>query len=226
MPTVPTHKNHWIAYLWPGLPHLWKRGSWAGLAVAVGFTALANTLLLATLVYSEWISGKARLIGLAVLSAVWLLAWWQSRGQRRAFAAKTTEGSEETVSADSRSSQQDQWFREAQQCYLASDWVATEQLLLKLLKQDARDVESRLMLATLWRHQGRRDAALRQLDRLERLEAAERWQHEIAAERKKLNQTEKLNQITDAPPEREETETPQTEIPQTEVEDTNRRQAA
>jgi len=196
------------------------------LAVAVGFTALANTLLLSTFVYSEWISGKFRLIGFAMLAAVWLLAWWQSRGLRRALAAKPADGSVGPVVTDSRSSQQDQWFRDAQRCYLANDWVAAEQLLLKLLKQDARDVEGRLMLATLWRHQGRCDAATRQLDRLERLEAAQRWQHEIAAEREKLNQIEQLNKTTDALTEREETETPQTEIPQTEVEDTNRRQAA
>ena len=55
----------------------------------------------------------------------------------------------------------DQWFREAQAAYLAGDWVSAEQTLLKLLRHDARDAEARLMLATLWRHEGRLDAASR-----------------------------------------------------------------
>ena len=95
----------------------------------------------------------------------------------------TAEGSAEDRLKDDR---RDQWFRQAQATYLASDWVKTEQLLLKLLKQDARDVEARLMLATLWKHQQRGKEALRQLDRLERLEAADRWRHEIATLRKAI----------------------------------------
>jgi thioredoxin-like negative regulator of GroEL len=95
----------------------------------------------------------------------------------------------------------DQLFREAQTRYLENDWVAAEQLLLKLLKQDARDVEGRLMLATLWRHQGRREEALRQLDRLGRLEAADKWRDEIAAERRRLQLPDTI-----ALPDREETE--------------------
>ena len=46
------------------------------------------------------------------------------------------------------------------------------------------------MLATLWRHQQRSAEALRQLDRLERLEAAAKWQHEITAERAAITGTD------------------------------------
>ncbi len=188
---MPTRKIHKTAYFWPGLPQLWIRGSWAGLLVAVGFTALANVLLLATLVFSEWLALETRLIGYAVLAVVWLLARWQSRAQRLAFRLEATDATDATdeeewtdeEATERPPAERDLMFREAQGHYLSNDWVATEQVLLKLLKQDARDVESRLMLATLWRHQGRGAEALRQLDRLERLEAAENWQHEIAAER-------------------------------------------
>jgi len=184
---------HRLAYFWPGLPQLWIRGSWAGLLVAVGFTALLNVLLLATLVFSEWLTLEARLIGGGALVVVWLLARWQSRAERQANSlaaaqeATTTEATDEDTTerpfVDAWAAERDLLFREAQGHYLRDDWVATEQVLLKLLKQDARDVESRLMLATLWHHQGRDAEALRQLDRLDRLEAAEDWQHEIAAER-------------------------------------------
>lgn len=183
---MQTPKLHRIAYLWPGLPQLWLRGSWAGLAVAVGFTVLANTLLLATLVYTEWLARDVKLIGFGSLASVWMLAWWLSRGERVRGQANLGGESPESAEADLAEDNRDELFREAQQVYLQNDWVATEQVLLKLLKQDSRDVESRLMLATLWRHQGRSREALRQLDRLERLEAAEVWKYEIAAEREAI----------------------------------------
>ena len=174
---------HGASCLWPGLPHLWTRGSWAGLAVAVGFTALGNGLLLATFVFDEWMTGQSLWIGYGTLVAVWLIAGWHGRLVLRRHSAGLVGEPRGEQSQDRKQEQRDRLFREAQQSYLRSDWVATEKVLLQLLKQDARDVESRLMLATLWRHQGRTAESLRQLDRLERLEAAEKWSHEIAAER-------------------------------------------
>ncbi len=196
---MQTPKMHWTAYLWPGLSRLWVRGSWAGLAVAVGFTVLANTLLMATLVYSDWMAVNVQLGGYAMLALIWMLAWWESRADRRRDGADSSEDGQSEISpVDQREEERDQKFREMQQCYLRGDWVATEQRLLLLLKQDARDVESRLMLATLWRHQGRDEEAIRQLDRLERLEAASPWQYEIEAERKAIKKNH------DAPPEQDQ----------------------
>jgi hypothetical protein len=159
-------------------------------------------MLLASLVWREWIGGDTLKIGYAALGVVWLLAWWQSRTERRnARIEIMASGAPELAETEKRRSQMDQMFREAQQRYLENDWVAAEQLLLILLKQDARDVEARLMLSTLWRHQGRLEEAGRQLDRLERLEAAGKWRQEIAAERERLKPT------AVALPERAETET-------------------
>lgn len=197
---------------------MWVRGSWAGLLVAVGFTALLNVLLMASLVYSEWLPLQTQLIGYSVLSVVWLLARWQTRAERRANLAVADDAEQSDGSTQDVPVERDVLFREAQGHYLRNDWVATEQLLLKLLKQDARDVESRLTLATLWRHQGRTAEARRQLDRVARLEASEGWQHEIAAERMALelatsepasepgedSDPEPDNQLTNAPMEQTE----------------------
>ena len=165
--------------------------------MAVGFTALANTLLLATLVYREWMSAEVLQAGYVALVLVWSLAWWESRSLRHMPKADSP-GDDVSggQGAPRKREVRDQKFRQAQQSYLAGDWVATEQSLLKLLKQDARDVESRLMLATLWRHQGRGEEALRQLDRLERLENASKWQFEIDKEREAIAQVapDDLNQ--------------------------------
>jgi hypothetical protein len=170
--------------------------------MAVGFTALANTLLVASFVWREWIPGEWLRIGLGLLGATWLMAWWLTRAERRAAHVETSAGGvSDEAETNGRQVHLDQLFREAQARYLENDWIAAEQLLLKLLKQDARDVDARLMLATLWRHQGRREEALRQLDRLERLEAADKWRQEIAAERLRLEQPDTI-----ALPERQETE--------------------
>ncbi len=193
---------------------------------------LANVLLLATLVFGEWLSTETRLIGTGVLAVVWLLARWQSRTERQAdsIAATNEETTDEEseVEADERPpAERDLLFRQAQGHYLSNDWVATEQVLLKLLKQDARDVESRLMLATLWRHQGRGAEALRQLDRVERLEAAENWQHEIAAERLAIEIAN--DEKNDEKQEHEETQDPQRSdapLERTEEETTEHRKAA
>ena len=175
--------------------------------MAVGFTVLANSLLLATLVYRDWMARDVQLTGYAMLTAIWLLAWWESRADRvREAAVSSEDGQPVSLPVDKRAQQRaeqrEQMFRESQHSYLRGDWVETEQKLLKLLKQDAKDIESRLMLATLWRHQGRSDEALRQLDRLERLEAASEWKYEIAIERETVL-NEKLDKAKqDAPTER------------------------
>ena len=208
---MQTSKIHQLAYFWPGLPQLWMRGSWAGLLVAVGFTALANVLLLATLVFHEWLPQQTRLIGFAALAVVWLLSRWQTRAERRVcqLTEVETEFDEEGETVERPPAERDQMFREAQGHYLRNDWVATEQTLLKLLKQDARDIESRLMLATLWRHQGRTAEATRQLDRLARLEAATSWQHEIVAERAAIEAAQEED-VSAVSPKR--TDTPNDEI--------------
>jgi cytochrome c-type biogenesis protein CcmH/NrfG len=74
--------------------------------------------------------------------------------------------------------------------YLKGAWFEAESLLGKLVAQDHRDVDARLMLASLLRHTRRPLEARRQLDELQRLEKAEKWQVEIERERQLLKQAE------------------------------------
>lgn len=180
---VPQPKLHWSAYLWPGLVQVWWRGSWVGLTLAVGFTALANVLLAATLVWDEWLPPRARWVGLAALGGIWIVAWLDARADWRRMLAEWQDGAPADANPDAQS---DQWYSDAQTAYLAGDWVAAEQTLLKLLRRDARDAAARLMLATLWRHEGRLEAASEQLEQLARLETAASWGYEIAGERERI----------------------------------------
>jgi len=72
--------------------------------------------------------------------------------------------------------------------YLQGQWFEAEKSLVQLLRQNPRDVEARLMIATLFRRTRRWDEALRQLDQLERLEASQAWALEIQRERALIEQ--------------------------------------
>jgi len=159
--------------------------------------------MVATLVWTEWMGPEARQIGFGVLVVLWTLAWLESLADWSRYLAEWKAGDladqqcaeaevpgavgsagtmREEGAKERFEERNDRLFREAQRQYLIGDWVRCEQLLRQLLKRDKRDIEARLMLATLWRHLDRAEEAARQLHRLEQFEAAAPWSHEIARE--------------------------------------------
>lgn len=187
----PRRTVHWAAYLWPGLPHLWIAGSWAGLILALSFTLLFNLLLLTTFVWTEWLPWRVQLGCAAILGAIWIAALVETRlelGRIAARRAQLPDGAADGTSAATQLDEvanrhADSMLREAQAAYLAGNWIEAERTLQELVRLDRRDMEGQLLLATLWRHNGRLDDAKCQLDRLERLEDAATWEFEIGRER-------------------------------------------
>jgi hypothetical protein len=177
-----------MAYLWPGLPHLWIAGSWAGLILALSFTVLFNLLLLTTLVWTEWLPPRVQLACGAILGVIWLAALLETRRELQRIAAQRDEQADENVSPTNHSQESDvdRLFRQSQVAYLGGNWLVAERTLRELLRLDRGDIEAQLLLATMWRHTGRPADARRQLDRLERLDAAAPWQFEIARERERI----------------------------------------
>jgi hypothetical protein len=167
-------KTLWATYLWPGLPQLWLYGSWWGLAAAILMAGVCDVLLLATFGWSELGRPRLRILTWAAFGAVWAagVCWsmWHCRRQAR------------VVSLDAC---QDP-FVEAVDRYLKGDYYETEQILERLLRHNVRDLDARLMLATLWRRGGRIDEAADQLDVLVRTEGADKWELEIQQERELL----------------------------------------
>lgn len=167
---VPTRRMRLCGCLWPGGAHLWWRGSWPALALALAFSVLLNILLAATLVWTEWLPSDMLTTGWLVVAAIWIASAWVSwrcpETQEHAEAAGTvTPG--------------DRLFREAQTQYLRGNWCEAETLLKQVLRKNRRDIDARLMLATLWRHTDRKDEALREIESLARTEAAGHWQQEL-----------------------------------------------
>ena len=103
------------------------------------------------------------------VAAIWSAIWLRPTGRR-------------TASSDSQADA----FVEALDHYLKGDYYQAEQILEGLLRRNLRDVDARLMLATLLRHTGRLDEAARQLDTLARFEDAGKWELEIRQERELL----------------------------------------
>lgn len=165
----------WATYLWPGLPQLWTDGAWSGLALAVGFSILLNGLLLATLVWTELMSWPLTALGCLAAAGVWCAAIVITvRRQPAAEAVVREAASVEDL------------FCSALSEYLKGHWFEAEAQLGRLFEQRPRDLEARLLLATLLRHTKRYSEAREQLVRIQRIEGATKWSEEIAAEKQLL----------------------------------------
>lgn len=138
-----------------------------GLTLALGFSLLLNVSLIASFVWTELLSSLQ-------LGAAWTLAGLL-------WAAAATYSWRRAVRP--RSASADAVFVRGQEEYLQGKWLEAETTWKELLRIEPRDADARLALATLYRHTGRFREALRELDRLDRLEGAAKWQQEIQRER-------------------------------------------
>ncbi|HBO45043.1 MAG TPA: hypothetical protein DD670_14160, partial [Planctomycetaceae bacterium] len=168
----------WAVYLWPGLPGIWKRGDWSSFAVSVGFAVLLNLALIGTFVWTELEQAAMlnRTYVWLALFGVWLGSAALSFGWERRLAAKDASLAEDAS------------FGEALDQYLQQNWYEAERTLARLLRRNPRDVDARLMLATVLRHTGRLEEASGELDRLDRIEGSRKWAVEIDQERHWLSE--------------------------------------
>ena len=164
----------WTTYLWPGLSQLWAYGSWTGLALAIVAAGTLDLLLLVSFGWSELIEAGLRNILWGAFGISWIVATgWSARQCRRHAAAGKIDPEEDL-------------FGKALDFYLQGDYQQTEQILEGLLRRNVRDLEARLMSATLLRRVGRFDEAARQLDTLAKFEGAGKWELETQQERELL----------------------------------------
>jgi hypothetical protein len=167
-------KMPWVMYLWPGVPQLWMWGNWTGLVTAVIAAAILDLLLLGSFGWSELFTRSVRTEVWAIGAVAWIVAaLWSAHRCRQEVAATSHEPGKDT-------------FGEALSHYLKGDYFQAERLLEVLLRANVRDLDARLMLATLMRRTGRFDEAAKQLDTLVRFDGVAKWQLEIEHEREQL----------------------------------------
>ncbi|MGW8256540.1 MAG: tetratricopeptide repeat protein [Thermoguttaceae bacterium] len=177
--TSAMQKMRLAKYLWPGLPRLLVHGSWTALAIAVGAGVLLNAAVLCTFGWSEMIDVPMRNLLWASVAVLWI-------GSALVAAVQL-----HRLALTKELSAQDDPFHQALELYLKGDYYQAEGLLQKLLKNNARDLDARLLLATLFRHTRRIEEAEKQLEQMVLFEGAEKWGLEIDRERELLGKMKK-----------------------------------
>ena len=180
MGTYTVCKMPWMMYLWPGLPQIWKHGSWIGLAMAVGFALLVNLALMSSLIWIELTTSGMRIIAWILVGSFWMISAMAAYGWQR-----------EQISRQQGERLQKEYevpLAEGVQYYLQKNWFEAERVFRRLLRRNSRDTDSRLMLAALMRHTKRFEEAQIQLDRLRRIEGSRKWDIEIDEEQRLLDQ--------------------------------------
>jgi len=166
----------WAMVLWPGLARIYCQGAWQGLVWAVGFATLVNLALVASFVHPGLLPGSlSSLLWLAVA-----IAWLVGLGRPSACGPDGYRAS--------RLDPDDRRFQAALDHYLRANWFEAEKTLKQLLEEEPRDLDARLMLATLYRHAGRLDEATEELEALRLFEGTRKWDFEIRREWKLVSE--------------------------------------
>jgi tetratricopeptide (TPR) repeat protein len=164
----------WTLHLWPGFQRLWTRGELYSLFVALLFATILDIVLLATLVWTEWLASWLVLM-------LWLAIVFIAMASLIRSFFVVNNGQVRMPKSDSN-----QLLAQAQQDYLRGDYVEAEASLHQLLNENSEDIEGALFLATIFRRTQRLAQASELLDRIERFESASAWYLEIQSERHRI----------------------------------------
>ena len=161
---------------WPGLPGLWFRGQWASLLVAIGFSVLLNLTLVSSFLWREPLGETFPLVAWPVILLVWMLsAFVAYRRLPDLMAVPTSEKVANELDPDTL-------FIQAQSEYLRGHWEEATGLLVRQIQRNPRDVEARLLLATLFRHSREFERAKVELANAQKFDESIEWRMEIDRE--------------------------------------------
>jgi hypothetical protein len=162
-------------YFWPGFDRAWNRLDHVGVFQAVAFAWLFIFVGVANFYWPDWFhTWFVRLVTFGVLGASIV------HGSRRLLF-----GNRDHAHLASRETQhqRDNDLRAAQESYLQGAYFEAEQYLHKNLAVCENDIESALLLATVFRRNQKPCQAIELLSQLELRERAARWYAEIAREK-------------------------------------------
>ena len=164
----------YLTLVWPGMPWLWLRGSFAGLMLAFAFALTVDVAVFTTWIWSELVDFRLSLALWTATAIVWLIA---TGSALTGFPPPIPAGRD--VAADAL-------FVKARDAYLARDWLAAETKLRALLDMSPTDGEAQLLLGTLLRRVDRLDEAAAALEALSRSDAGAPWRPAIARELERI----------------------------------------
>ena len=104
---------------------MWKRGAWSALGLALGFAALVNITVVASLVWTELFPDAVRKAAWLAAAAVWVGSATVARWRDRAAARQD----DPPQTGDP--------YCQAVEHYLKGDWFEAECLLAGLLRSDS-----------------------------------------------------------------------------------------
>jgi hypothetical protein len=183
---------------WPGLAHLWLRGSYPALGLAIGFAMMLNLALMATFLWPALLGDVFPAIAWPVVCFTWLTSTATALRAVQHLSVppkmscqREQDGIPEekinkigwTEPDQTREAASHTLFNRAQREYLMGHWSEATILLRRRLDQTERDVEARLLLATLYRRTGKLVLATEELKQMERFDDAVHWAFEIGRER-------------------------------------------
>ena len=163
---------------WPGLPGLWYRGNMSSLLIAVAFSILLNLALVSSFLWPRSLGEIFPIVAWPVILLIWVasaLITYKNLPDLMSVGTKT-------ALSDSR--QSDTLFIQAQREYLGGHWSEAEALLKRCLLGSPRDIEARLLLATLLRHSRRLPEAADELNNIHKYDESANWIFEIRREQK------------------------------------------
>lgn len=174
MEEISIQPKHYLTCLWPGMAELWWRGRVSALPAAVAFAAIVNSLLVARFIYSDWLSGGLVMLACWVVAAAWLVLTIRSIRELPLLLTPR------------QASDEPDPFPEAQVAFLRADYPEAEKLLNQTLAIEPRDPPALLLLSAIYRHTGRLHASELLLAEVRKLEVADHWELEFAAEHTRL----------------------------------------
>jgi tetratricopeptide (TPR) repeat protein len=160
----------YLTLVWPGMPWLWLRGSFAGLVLAVAFALAVDVAVVTTWIWSDLVDFRLSLALWTATAVVWLVS---TASAITGFPPPIPRG---------RDAAADALFVKARDAYLARDWLAAEAHLEALLAIAPTDGEAQLLWATLLRRVGRTAEAREALAKLSRSDSGGRWRAAIDRE--------------------------------------------
>ncbi len=205
MEEISIQPKHYLTCLWPGMAELWWRGRISALPAAIAFAAVVNALLVAKFIYSDWVSGGLVMLAYWVVGAAWLVLTIRSIRELPLLLTPR------------RASEEPDPFPEAQIAFLRADYLESEKLLNSTLQIEPRDPPSLLLLSAIYRHTGRLHASQLLLAEVRKLEVADRWELEFAAEQVRVQRAIESRNEDSPSSDAERSQADETELSQAEV---------